>query len=290
MQKWMDVVAPKRVSRSRAGDLAVFLVLLVFGTCMALPFVYAISNSLKPMSELWIFPPRFFPSHPTADNFRDLFTLMEDSWIPMSRYIFNSLFITAAGTVGHIIAASLCAYPLAKFRFPGTRLLFSVVVTSLMFSTAVTAIPNYLIMSRLFLIDSYWALLLPAMGGSLGPFLMKNFMETSIPDSLLESAEIDGANEWVKFIGIVMPLVKPAWLTLTIFSVQNLWGIGSTSMIYSEDLKTLPYALNQIQTAGIARAGVSAAVGVFMMILPLSVFIFTQSNIMETMSTSGIKE
>lgn len=290
MQKWMDVVAPKRVSRSRAGDLAVFLILLVVGTCMALPFVYAISNSLKPMSELWIFPPRFFPSHPTADNFRDLFTLMEDSWIPMSRYIFNSLFITAAGTVGHIIAASLCAYPLAKFRFPGTRLLFSVVVTSLMFSTAVTAIPNYLIMSRLFLIDSYWALLLPAMGGSLGLFLMKNFMETSIPDSLLESAEIDGANEWVKFIGIVMPLVKPAWLTLTIFSVQNLWGIGSTSMIYSEDLKTLPYALNQIQTAGIARAGVSAAVGVFMMILPLSVFIFTQSNIMETMSTSGIKE
>ena len=290
MRKLLDIVAPKRVSRSRAGDVAVFVVLLLFGACMALPFVYAISNSLKPMNELWIFPPRFFPSHPTADNFRDLFTLMEDSWIPMSRYIFNSLFITAAGTAGHIIAASLCAYPLAKFRFPGTRLLFSVVVTSLMFSTAVTAIPNYLILSRLFLIDSYWALLLPAMGGSLGLFLMKNFMETSIPDSLLESAEIDGANEWVKFTGIVMPLVKPAWLTLTIFSVQSLWGIGSTSMIYSENLKTLPYALSQIQTAGIARAGVSAAVGVFMMILPLSVFIFTQSNIMETMSTSGIKE
>ncbi|MBQ8753074.1 MAG: carbohydrate ABC transporter permease [Clostridia bacterium] len=290
MPKLLDIVAPKRVSRSRAGDVVVFLVLLIFGLFMALPFVYAISNSLKPMNELWIFPPRFFPANPTMDNFRDLLTLMEDSWIPMSRYIFNSLFITTVGTVGHIIVASLCAYPLAKFKFPGTRLLFSVVVTSLMFSTAVTAIPNYLIMSKLFMIDSYWALLLPAMGGSLGLFLMKNFMETSIPDSLLESAEIDGANEWTKFIRIVMPLVKPAWLTLTIFSVQSLWGIGSTNMIYSEDLKTLPYALSQIQTAGIARAGVSAAVGVFMMILPLAVFIFTQSNIMETMSTSGIKE
>ena len=87
-----------------------------------------------------------------------------------------------------------------------------------------------------------------------------------------------------------MPMVKPAWLTLIIFSVQSLWSLGSTPLIYSEELKTLPYALGQIQTSGIARAGVSAAIGVFMMSLPLLVFIFTQSSIMETMSTSGIKE
>ena len=140
------------------------------------------------------------------------------------------------------------------------------------------------------LVDTYWALILPAVGGSLGLFLMKNFMQTNIPDALLESAEMDGAGEGTKFFRIVMPLVKPAWLTLIIFSVQSLWGIGSTTMIYSEQLKTLPYALSQIQASGIARAGVSAAVGVFMMILPLTVFIVTQSNIMETMSTAGIKE
>lgn len=290
MSKLIDTVAPKRVSRSRSGDILAFLFLLVFGLLMALPFVYAISNSLKPMNELWIFPPRFWPSHPTLDNFRDLFTLMEDSWIPMTRYIFNSLFITIAGTAGHVIIASLCAYPLAKYRFPGTNVIFKVVVTSLMFSASVTAIPNYIIMSRLGLVDSYWALILPSIGSSLGLFLMKNFMQTNIPDALLESAEMDGANEAVKFFRIVMPLVKPAWMTLIIFSVQSLWGIGSTSMIYSEDLKTLPYALSQIQASGIARAGVSAAVGVFMMIVPLTVFIVTQSNVMETMSTAGIKE
>ena len=290
MSKILNALAPKRISRSRGGDVLAFLFLLLFGLVMALPFVYAISKSLKPMNELWIFPPRFLPSHPTLDNFGDLFTLMEDSWIPMTRYIFNSLLITIVGTAGHIIIASMCAYPLAKFRFPGVKLLFKIVVTSLMFSTAVTAIPNYIIMARLHLVDTYLALILPAIGGSLGLFLMKNFMQTNIPDALLESAEMDGANEVVKFFRIVMPLVKPAWLTLIIFSVQSLWGIGSTTLVYSEELKTLPYALSQIQSSGIARAGVSAAVSVFMMILPLGVFIFTQSNIMETMSTAGIKE
>ena len=286
----IDRLAPKRVSRSRAGDVVAFLFLLLFGLVMALPFVYAVFNSLKPMNELWIFPPRFFPSHPTLSNFADLFTLMGDSWIPMSRYIFNSLLITVAGTAGHIIIASLCAYPLAKYRFPGTGVTFKIIVTSLMFNSSVTAIPNYILMSRMHLVDTYWALILPAIGSSLGLFLMKNFMQTNIPDALLESAEMDGAGEGTKFFRIVMPLVKPAWLTLIIFSVQSLWGIGSTTMIYSEQLKTLPYALSQIQASGIARTGVSAAVGVFMMLLPLTVFIITQSNIMETMSTAGIKE
>ena len=286
----IDRLAPKRVSRSRAGDVVAFLFLLLFGLVMALPFVYAVSNSLKPMNELWIFPPRFFPSHPTLSNFADLFTLMGDSWIPMSRYIFNSLLITVAGTAGHIIIASLCAYPLAKYCFPGTGVTFKIIVTSLMFNSSVTAIPNYILMSRMHLVDTYWALILPAIGSSLGLFLMKNFMQTNIPDALLESAEMDGAGEGTKFFRIVMPLVKPAWLTLIIFSVQSLWGIGSTTMIYSENLKTLPYALSQIQASGIARTGVSAAVGVFMMLLPLTVFIITQSNIMETMSTAGIKE
>lgn len=290
MAKLLDILAPKRLSRSRVGDVVVFLLLVVFGLFMALPFIYAVSNSLKPLNELWIFPPRFFVRHPTLENFHELFTLMEDSWIPMTRYIFNSLFITIAGTAGHIVLASMCAYPLAKFRFPGTKLFFKIVVTSLMFSAAVLAIPNYLTLAAFRLIDTYWAIIIPAMGGSLGLFLMKNFMETNIPDALLESASIDGANEWVKFTRIIMPLVRPAWLTLIIFSVQSLWSLGSTPLIYSEELKTLPYALGQIQTSGIARAGVSAAIGVFMMSLPLLVFIFTQSSIMETMSTSGIKE
>ena len=159
-----------------------------------------------------------------------------------------------------------------------------------MFSTAVTSIPNYIIMSKIGFIDTYAALIVPAFGMSLGLFLMKQFMDQNVPMTILEAADIDGAGEGKKFFSIVMPMVKPAWLTLIIFSVQSLWGIGNSSYIYSEQLKTLTYAFSQIQTAGVARAGVGAAIGVVMMIVPVTVFIITQSNIIETMATSGMKE
>ena len=257
---------------------------------MALPMIYAISSSLKPANELWMFPPRFFVRNPTMKNFSDLFVLMNDSWIPFSRYILNTVFITAAGTAGHVIIASMCAYPISKYKFPGTKIVFSLIVTSLMFSTAVTAIPNYIIMSRIGWIDTYAAIIIPAFGMPLGLFLMKQFMDQNIPVTILEAADIDGASELTKLFGIVMNMVKPAWLTLIIFSVQGLWGIGSSGFILSEKLKTMPYAFSQIQTAGVARAGVGAAIAVIMMIVPVSVFIITQSNIIETMTSSGIKE
>jgi ABC-type glycerol-3-phosphate transport system permease component len=285
-----QILLKKRVSRSRVVDLALFMFLLLGALFMLLPMVYAISSSLKPSNELWIFPPRFFVQNPTFKNFTDLFVLMSDSWVPFSRYILNTLFITSVGTFGHIMLASLCAYPLAKYSFPGTKIFFRIVVLSLMFTGTVTAIPNFIIMSRLGWVDTYAAIIVPAFGMSLGLFLMKQFMETSIPDSLLEAAKIDGASEIHIFWSIVMPLVKHAWLTLAIFSIQSLWGIGSSVFIYKEQLKTLVYAFSQIQAAGIARAGVGAAIGVIMMIVPVTVFIITQANIIETMTSSGMKE
>lgn len=280
----------KRVSRSIGGNIALDLFLIIVGIIMGIPLVFAVSMALKSPHEFWIFPPTFLAREPTLKNFYDLFILMSDSWIPMSRYIFNTLFITIAGTAGHIVIASMAAFALSKYTFPGSKFLFTIVLGSLMFSTAVTGIPNYLIMTRLGFIDSYWALILPAFGYSLGLFLMKQFMEQMIPDSVLESAGMDGAGEWIKFWTIVMPMVKPAWLTLMIFSMQGLWGIGNTPYIYSEELKTLPYALSQIQAGGIARAGVGSAITVLMLLVPFTVFVFSQSNIIETMSTSGMKE
>ena len=280
----------KRLSRSPATDVMLFLFILIVAMFMVLPMVYAISSSLKPPNELWIFPPRFFVRNPTLKNYTDLFALMSGSWIPFSRYVLNSLIITVCGTVGLVVVASLCAYPLSRYRFPGTKLFFSMVVTALMFSTAVTAIPNYIIMSKIGLIDTYWSVIIPAFGMPLGLFLMKQFMDQNVPMTILEAADIDGAGEGIKFFKIVMPMVKPAWLTLIIFSVQSLWGIGNSSYIYSEQLKTMTYAFSQIQAAGIARAGVGAAIAVIMMSLPLAVFIITQSSIIETMTTSGIKE
>ncbi len=264
--------------------------LLIFmGTFMALPLVLAISNSLKPLEELFIFPPRFFVRNPTLSNFHDVFVLMSQSWVPFSRYIFNTVFITVVGTVGHLAVASLCAYALAKHRFPGRNLIFWIIVTALMFSSQVTAIPNYLIMSKIGWLDSYTALIAPAIAKPLGLFLMKQFME-QMPDSLLEAARIDGAKEFTVFWKIAMPQVKPAWLTLIIFCFQDLWNLQGANYIFSEQLKTLPYALSQISAAGISRSGATAAVAVIMMIVPISIFIVSQSNIIETMASSGIKE
>ena len=279
----------KKVARSVGGDIVLVLFLALMGLLMILPFVYTISTSLKPANELWLFPPRFFVIKPTMKNFGDLFSLMSDSWIPFSRYIFNTVFITAAGTLLHIVLASMCAYPLSRYRFPGSRFIFSVIQTTLMFSSAVTAIPSFIIMSRLHLIDTYTAVILPA-GAPLGLFIMKQFMDQTVNLSVLESADIDGAGEGTKFFKLVMPMAKPAWITLMIFTVQSLWGLGSSSYIFSEQLKTLSYALSQVQAAGIARAGVGGAITVLMMLVPLTVFVVSQSNIIETMSTSGMKD
>lgn len=279
-----------RLNRSAGGNIAINVMLCFMGAFMVLPMVYAISNSLKPLSELWIYPPQFFVENPTFSNFRDLFNMMSDSWVPFSRYLANTIFISVVGTTGHVIISSLCAYAFAKHDFPGREIMFKMVVFSLMFSSVVTSVPNYLIMSKLHLIDSHLSIILPAFCSSLGLYLMKQFMEANIPDTLIEAAHIDGASENLVFLKIIMPLVKPAWLTLVIFSFQGLWGTAAASTIRSEELKTLSYALSQVVAGGIARQGASAAASVIMMIVPVLVFVLTQSNVVETVATSGMKD
>ncbi|MHB1484706.1 MAG: carbohydrate ABC transporter permease [Saccharofermentanales bacterium] len=278
-----------KVNRSKGGNFLVFIGIFILGSFIALPIVYAIGNAFKPLDELWLFPPPLLPNNPTLRNFADLFQLLTNSWVPMSRYLFNTIFITIAGTAGHVIFASMCAYALAKHKFPGANFMFSIIFLSLMFTGAVTGIPNYLIMVNLGWVNTYQALIVPAFGSAFGMFLMKQFM-TQIPDSYIEAARIDGAKETRIFWKIIMPSVKPAWLTLIVFSVQALWNLGSNVFIYSEQLKTFPYAIGQIVSAGIARAGVGSAVTLVMLIVPVTTFVFTQSKIIETMASSGIKE
>ena len=279
----------KQASRSAAGNTVSFLFLTVLGIFMALPIVLSVSNSLKPLEELFVFPPKFLVRNPTFDNFRDLFNLMSESWVPFTRYMFNTVFVTVVGTFGHVMVASMCAFALAKKKFPGAKLIFGIILAALMFSVQVTAIPNYLIMSGLGWLDTYLALVVPAMAKPLGLVLMKQFME-QIPDALLEAARIDGATEFQVFYKIAIPQVVPALLTLIIFCFQDLWNMQGATYIYSEELKTLPYALGQISAAGISRSGVTAAVTVIMMLVPIILFVACQSNIVETMASSGIKD
>ena len=283
------LVKRRRPNRSLAGDLGIYFMLAAVACLMAFPLVFAVSSALKPLDELFRFPPTIFPQHPTTDNFSDLIVTMGQSWVPFSRYILNTVFITAVGTFGHLVIASMAAFVLAKYDFPGGRLFFGVVTTALMFSGYVTGIPNYVIMSKLNMIDTYWALLLPAFAAPIGLFMMKQFME-GLPTALIEAAKIDGANTMRIFWSIVMPNVKPAWLTVIIFSVQSLWNTSASTVIYSEAKKTLVFALQQIQAGGIARTGQAAAVTVVVMAVPIFIFVLSQSQILETMASSGIKD
>ena len=278
-----------RSNRSTAGSVTLLVCLFLLALLMLFPVVFMVSNAFKPINELFIFPPRLFVIQPTLDNFHDLSELLADSLVPFSRYLFNTLFIVVTGSVGHILLSCMAAFPLAKFRFPGSKLMSTLVVMSLMFSTAVTAVPNYVIMSYLGLVDTYWAVILPAFAMSLGLFLMKNFME-QVPTALIDAASIDGASYFTMLWRVVMPAVKPAWITLFIVSFQSLWGATGGNFIYTENIKPLPAMLSQLSGSGVARSGVVAAISLLMFIVPVILFMVSQSNVLETMATSGIKE
>ncbi len=277
-------------NRSVGGDVGINVMLFVFGAFMFLPMVYAVSQSLKPLDELWMFPPRFFVINPTFKNFGELFRLMSESWVPFSRYIFNTALVSVGGTFGHLFLASMAAYAMTKIKFPGRKGMFQLVYYSLMFNSTVTSLSNFIIMSAFGWIDTYLSLIIPAFGYTLGFYLMRQFIETTVPDSVLESARLDGAKELTIYWKIVMPMVKPAWLTLIVYSFQGLWNSGTSIYIYSEQLKTFNYAIQQILAGGITRSGAAAASTVIMMIVPVTVFVITQSNIIETMASSGMKD
>ena len=278
------------LARSAAGDAGITVILVILGVFMFLPMLYVLMQSLKPLDELWMYPPRFYVMAPTFKNYRDLFTLMNISWVPFSRYIFNTVFTSVAGTFGHLLLASMAAYALAKIKFPGRNAMFQMVQMSLMFNATVTAITQFILMSALGWLDSYLAIIVPAWCSSLGLYLMKQFMDTNVNDSVLESARLDGAGEFKTFWVIAMPMVKPAWLTLIIYSFQGLWNAGASMYIYSEQYKSFNYAIGQILAGGIKRQGAAGAAQVIMMLVPISVFVISQSNIIETMGSSGMKD
>ena len=276
------------VSRSLGGDILVLSILVLMAAFMLLPFVYAIMQSVKPMDEIFLFPPRFFAKNPTIENYQMLSKITDSLWVPFSRYLMNSVFVAVIGTGLNVVISSLAAFPLAKYPFPGAKALFKLVTISLLFAGPVTALPQYIIVAKMGLINSLWSVILPAAGAPLGLFLMRNFM-TQIPDTMLEAARIDGAGIVRSFFSITMPMVKPATLTLIIFSFQSLWNSTGGTFIYEESSKLLPTILSQISTAGIARVGTGAAASVLLMIPPCLVFVISQSRIIETMSFSGIK-
>ena len=282
-------IRSKKLTRSIWGNLLMFLFIVGIGAIMALPLVYAIVTAFKPVNEIFLFPPRFFVQHPTFDNFGKVLSIVNDSWVPFGRYVLNSVFVTGIGTTAYIFIASLAAFPLAKHQFPGRNAFSKIVIWAILFRTEVTGVVVYIILAWLGMINTYWSMLLPALASSFGVFLMQQFI-VSFPDTILEAARIDGAGEWRIYWSVLMPSVKPGWITLIIFTFQTFWNTTCVNYVFVETLRLLPAVLSQITNSGIARAGEASAVALILMIPPIVIFIISQNSVLETMAQSGIKE
>ncbi|MDD2361932.1 MAG: carbohydrate ABC transporter permease [Oscillospiraceae bacterium] len=287
-RKRIRVSKVKRLSRSPVTTFFLAFMLFVVGVFMALPMVYAVVSAFKPMEEFFVFPPRFFVINPTTDNFILMGQLMSSMWVSFERYLFNTLFVSGLSTLIYTFIAVLASYPLAKHRFPGSKVIRELIVTALMFTSAVTGVAQYIILARLRLINTYGALLLPSLASTMGVFLcMQNL--TLVPDEMLESGKIDGAGEYRIWWSLVVPNIKPVVATIVIFQFQSVWNQTGHHLIFNEALKPLATALSQITSAGISRAGAGAAASLLLMIPPILVFIISQGKVMETMVNSGIK-
>ena len=279
----------RRYSRSKWGNITAYTLLLLAGLFTILPLIYSVCTSFKPLEELLVFPPKFFVYRPTLQNYLELPGIISDLSVPLSRYVFNSVFVSGVTTFLHIIVACMAAFVLSKGRFRGLTIIFLMVQFALLYNSYTLAIPQYIIFSKLKLVDTYFVYILPYLPSTLGVFLVKQYMDGSIPDPLIEAAYIDGAGSIKIFWKIVMPISKPAWMTLTLFAFRDLWSMQPQGTIFTEELKMLPNVMSTISAGGIARSGSAMAASVLLMIPPIIIYLVSQSNVMETMSTSGIK-
>ena len=279
----------KQLNRSHFGNFMVFFMLVVVGIFMGLPLYYNVIQSLKPVEERFIFPPRFYVVNPTGQNYTQLFQLVSDLPVPFRRYLFNSIFVSIVSTGVGVMIGAMAAYPFAKKKFPGKDMLWKLIMLTLLFSGGVTALPAYIIKAKMGLINTYWVLILPSLASTLHMFLLRQFM-LQIPDVLMDAAKIDGAGDILIFSNVVLPNIKPAWMTVMVLSFTSIWNSGSAGVIFKEEYKLLPTALSQISASGIARSGAAAAAGVLLMIPPIISFILTQSKMLQTMAHSGIKD
>lgn len=280
-----------RFTRSKFGNFLCFAFIIAAGLFSMLPLIYAVVTSFKPIDELLIFPPTLFTvRRPTTENYVALPTLISSLSVPLSRYVFNSIFITFVTSVLNIIFSAMAAFSLSKGTYRGKGIIFMVIQFALMFNAYVLSVPQYLIFSKLKIVDTYWVYILPQLAGTLGVFLIKQYIEGYVPDALMEAAKIDGAGYIRIFWQIIMPIIKPAWLTVTLFAFRDIWAAIPNGTIFNEELKTLPQIVTQITAGGIARNGSAMAITTIMMIPPIIVYLISQSNVVEAMSSAGIKD
>ena len=277
------------------SQIKFYIILLPLILLMLLPIVFIFSNAFKPPDELFAYPPRFFVINPTFKNFTDLFSRMSNSGIPVSRYLFNSITITLVTVAASIVVSSMAAYALSKKKFKLKKTLFAINTVALMFVPIAVTIPRFLIIDKLQLMDTYWVHVLPALAMPVGLFLVKQFID-GIPDEVIEAAQIDGATDVWIYWKIIMPMIKPAIATIAILAFQATWNNADTSSLYinNESLKTFAFYLSTLTSTSsgantVAGQGITAAAVLISFLPNLIIFIFLQSQVMSTMSHSGLK-
>ncbi|MGG4036004.1 carbohydrate ABC transporter permease [Paenibacillus cisolokensis] len=272
--------------------IAAFLLVLL-SVFMLLPLVYIFNNALKPYQELFIYPPTLWVRNPSFQNFVELWAITKNTAVPMSRYIFNSVFVAVLTVIMVTVVSSMCAYPISKHRFPGHKIVFGTILLTLLFAPETVAIPRYLVISNLGIMNTYFGHVLPMVAVPVGVFLMKQFID-QIPNELIDSAKIDGAREFSIFLKIIIPICMPAVATISIIAFQDAWGNTETSTLYMqvETMKNFPFFISTLTSNmanNVARQGAAAAAALIMFLPNLIIFLVFQSKVIATMAHSGIK-
>ncbi|MBR4182809.1 MAG: carbohydrate ABC transporter permease [Lachnospiraceae bacterium] len=276
------------------GQIKLYLFVVPLVLLTGLPIVFIIFHAFKPMEELFAFPPKFITLHPTLDNFRQLFKASRSAGIPLSKYLFNSVLVTFIVVFASLFISTMASYSLSKLKYKGRENLLRINQLALMFVPVAVMIPRYLIINKLGLVDTYFAEILPLIPLPVALFLMKQFTD-QVPDSLIEAAYMDGANEWQIYYKVILPMIKPAIATAAILVFQQVWTNLEASNYYINDdsLKTLAFYMNTLTSATttntVAGQGVAAAASLIMFLPNLVLFCILQNNVMNTMAHSGIK-
>ncbi|HOO75754.1 MAG TPA: carbohydrate ABC transporter permease [Tepiditoga sp.] len=282
-------INPKNFHKSQ---IKFYVILIIFAVFMVLPLIFIFSQAFKPMDELLQFPPKIFVQKPGLNNFKQLFSNMSNSGIPVTRYIFNSVITTFFTVLLSVLISTSAGYALSKKNFRLKNIIFKINTFSLMFVPVAVAIPRYLIIVKMGMNDKFIINILPMIAMPVGLFLVKQFID-QIPDSIIEAAKIDGATDFVIFKNIIIPLARPAIATVVILSFQSAWNYTEASSLYinNESIKTFAYFMSTLSTTNntVAGLGMAAAASLIMFIPNLLIFIFTQSKVMNTMAYSGIK-
>lgn len=280
-----DEIAP--AGRRRTGSRWWLHVVLTLGLiAMLTPFAWMILGSFKTDAEIRRHPTEFLPREPTLDNFTTLFGRLD-----FTTFFINSIVVAVFVTVGNIVFCSMVGYALAKLQFRGKKLLFALVLGTLMVPGVVTFVPLFVLTANLGLVNSYPGLILPFLITPLGVFLMRQFM-LGLPDELIEAARIDGASEWRIFLRVIMPLCGPAIATLTILTFLASWNnfLWPLVVATTEDMYTLPVALALYSVGqNAARYGLMMAGAVVVVVPVLIVFVVLQRHFVQGIALTGIK-